>query len=53
MGKPRLADKSPEVLAALQTLARSWSADARAQELLQLAARAKDPELRTAVGAAS
>ena len=50
LGKPKLADKSPEVLAALQTLARSWSGDARAREVLQLAARAKDAELRAAAG---
>jgi hypothetical protein len=50
LGKPRLADKSPEVVAALQTLARSWGSDPRAQEVLGLALRAKDPELRGAAG---
>lgn len=49
LGKPRLAEKSPEVIAALQTLARGWAGDARAREILQLAARAKDADLRGAV----
>lgn len=48
LGKPRLADKSPEMLVALQTLARSWGADARVREILALAARSKDPDLRAA-----
>jgi hypothetical protein len=53
LGKARLADKAPEVVAALQTLARSWGADARAQEVLGLAARSKDPDLRAAAGGSS
>jgi hypothetical protein len=47
-GKAKLGDKSPEVLAAVQTLARVWGADPRAQEVLGQAARSKDPELRAA-----
>jgi hypothetical protein len=50
LGKARLADKSPEMLAALQTLGRAWGADPRAQEVLALATRSKDPELRAAAG---
>ena len=49
LGKPRLAGKSAEVLAALQTLAHAWAADARAAEVLALAARSKDPDVRRAV----
>jgi hypothetical protein len=47
-GKSKLADKSPEVVAAVQTLARVWAADPRAQEVLGQAARSKDSELRAA-----
>jgi hypothetical protein len=47
-GKAKLGEKSPEVLAAVQTLARVWGADPRAQEVLGQAARSKDPELRAA-----
>jgi len=50
-GKVKLADKSPEVLAAVQTLARSWAADPRAQDVLAQAARSKDPELKAAAEA--
>jgi hypothetical protein len=52
-GKAKLADKSPEVLAALQTLARSWGADPRAQDVLGQALRSKDPELRAAAEGAA
>ena len=48
LGKARLADKGPEVLVALRALARSWSSDPRAREILQLAARARDVEMRIA-----
>jgi hypothetical protein len=51
-GKPRLADKSPEVLAAVQALARGWPSEPRAQDVLGQAARSKDPELRAAAEAA-
>ena len=50
LGKARIAEKSPVVVAALQALARAWSADPRAQEVLAIAARSKDPELRAAAG---
>lgn len=48
-GKPKLAEKSPEVLAAIQTLGRSWGTEPRARELLQQATRSKDPEVRASV----
>ena len=48
MGRPRLGEKSPEVLASLQALARTWPADPRARTALKLAARSKDPEMRSA-----
>ena len=48
MGRPRLGDKSPEVLASLHALARGWPAEPRARAALALAARSKDPEIRSA-----
>ena len=51
LGRARLADKSPALLAALRTLAEVWASDARAADVLEAAARAKDPEVRTAAGA--
>ena len=48
MGRPRLGEKSPEVLASLQALARAWQAEPRARRALALAARSKDPEMRSA-----
>jgi hypothetical protein len=51
-GKAKLADRSPEVLAAVQTLARAWGSDPRAQDVLGQAARSKDPELKAAAESA-
>jgi hypothetical protein len=48
LGRLKLADPTPEAVAALQTLARTWRADARAEEVLALAARSKDADLRAA-----
>jgi hypothetical protein len=46
---PRIAGKSPEVLAALTGLARHWPHHPRAREVLDLAAGHADPEIRAAV----
>ena len=51
LGRPRLGEKSPEVLASLHALARTWPADPRARPALKLAARSKDPEMRRAASA--
>ena len=47
-GGPRLAAKSMEVLAALETLSRFWRDDTRAAKTLKKARRSKDPEIRAA-----
>ena len=48
LGRPRLREKSPEVLASLHALARAWPAESRARAALAVAARSKDPEMRRA-----
>jgi hypothetical protein len=48
-GGARLAPKTPEMLAALGVLADTWDGDQRAGELVELAGRSKDPEIRGAV----
>lgn len=48
LGRPRLAQTSPELLAALGGLARSWSADRRAKALLDVAARSRDERIARA-----
>ena len=48
LGRPRLGEKTPEVLASLHSLARSWPAEPRARAALAVAARSKDPEMRRA-----
>lgn len=50
-GRMRMAAPSPAVLAALRTLAEAWSDDAEAQEVIRMAERSKDPEVRSAVRA--
>jgi hypothetical protein len=47
-GKPKLADKSPEMLIALSGLARSWPNDRRAGPLLATARESKDREIAAA-----
>jgi hypothetical protein len=49
LGKPRLAPRSLEMLAALKGLARSWSQDRRAMVLLEMAVESPDDEVRAAV----
>lgn len=51
LGRPRLAGKSPEMIAALGGLARSWQHDRRAKALLDVAARSRDPQIASAVRA--
>jgi hypothetical protein len=49
LGRSSLAAKSPEVLAALGGLARTWPADPRARDFLRLAGRTGDPEMLAAI----
>lgn len=48
-GKTRVAGSSPVVLAALRTLAERWPDKKEVQQVLEIAARSKDPEIRGAV----
>lgn len=50
LGRPKLANRSIEMLAALMALASGWRHDDRAGALLALAAASSDPEIRTAAG---
>jgi hypothetical protein len=50
-GKPKLAAKTPEMLAALGGLARSWGQDKRAAALLDLARKSKDDQILNALHA--
>jgi hypothetical protein len=50
LGRPKLAGRSLELLAALMALAAGWRNDVRASVLLALAAASNDPDVR---GAAS
>lgn len=50
-GKPRLAAKTPEMLAALGGLARSWAKEKRAAVLLDLAGKSKDEQILNALHA--
>ena len=47
-GRPLLAPKSMEVVAALGTLARFWPDEARVAKVLKAARRSKDPEIQAA-----
>jgi hypothetical protein len=49
LGRPRLAQKSPELLPALSALARRWRDDDRAVAFLALAERSKDLQVQAAV----
>lgn len=53
LGKPKLANKSPEMLAALKGLARTWPQERRARVLLEVAATVKDPQISAALQAPS
>jgi len=48
LGRPRLATRSLELLAALMALAAGWRNDGRASALLALAAASADPDIRNA-----
>ncbi len=50
LGRPRLAPKSRDLLAALRALAEGWAHDGRAAEVLERAARSDDAEIRAASG---
>ncbi|HXH63095.1 MAG TPA: hypothetical protein VNG95_02870, partial [Gemmatimonadales bacterium] len=47
-GRPRLAPKSPELLAALAALTQSWRRDPAAADVLARAAQSPDAEIRAA-----
>jgi hypothetical protein len=49
LGKPRLANKSPELLAALGSLGRAWRNERRARALLEAAARSRDAQILAAL----
>ena len=49
LGKPRLANKTPEMLAALSGLARAWPTERRSRELLDLALKSKDEQILNAL----
>jgi hypothetical protein len=51
LGRWRLREKSPEMLAALGALSSYWSQLPEVQEIINLATRQNDPELRKAMGA--
>lgn len=48
LGRPRLAGRSLELLAALMALASGWADDRRVRALLSLAAASADPDVRNA-----
>ncbi len=48
LGRPKLAARSLELLAALMALAAGWRNDVRAAAVLALAAASKDPDVRSA-----
>ena len=48
LGRPRLAARSLELLAALMALAVGWRNDGRAAALLALATASNDPDIRNA-----
>ena len=50
LGRHRLLEKTPEMLAALTVIAASGSADARARTALELARASNDPDIRSAAG---
>lgn len=48
LGRQKLADPTPDVLAALRVLADTWTDEQRASEILRQARAARDPALRAA-----
>jgi hypothetical protein len=53
LGKPKLAPKSPELLAALGTLADTWSGEPRVRAILARARASPDPEIGAAAALAT
>jgi hypothetical protein len=51
LGKPKLAARTPIVVAALRALAVGWRSDFRARDMLSLALGSSDPDLRQAAQA--
>lgn len=49
LGKVKVADRAPDVVAALSVLGRRWSGEDSVKPLLKAAARSKDPAIRGAV----
>ena len=52
LGRPKLAARSLELLAALMALSAGWRTDGKAAALLALAAASTDPDVRNAVSSA-
>jgi hypothetical protein len=50
LGKPRLAARTPEMMAALRALAKRWPGERRVQPLLEAARASRDPEVAAAAG---
>lgn len=48
LGRPRLAARTPAMLAAVSALAGGWRSDPRAEALVRLAASSNDPDVRRA-----
>ena len=48
LGRPKLAPRTPVVLAVLRALSGAWSTDTEAAQMLALARNSSDPELRQA-----
>ncbi|HEU4564477.1 MAG TPA: hypothetical protein VFS05_07510 [Gemmatimonadaceae bacterium] len=53
MGRPRLAPRSPELIAALAALAARWRGEPRAAEILAAAERSADADVRAAAAGAA
>jgi hypothetical protein len=53
LGRTQLAPRSPELIAALTGLARSWPREPRALEFLRLASKTSDPEIQAAIRSAA
>jgi len=47
-GKPKLAHRSPEMLAAINVIAASWAGDRRGGAVIDRARKSSDPEIRAA-----
>lgn len=52
-GRPKLAQKTPEMLAAISALARGWPNERRAEALLNVARKSRDEQIREATRVAT